>query len=260
MTNFDSVWLKLDRANQHIDNLEAEIGAYLRSNPYPVVTEDDPHSGKRVAKVGDEVTPVPSSIPLILGDAVHNIRSSLDHFAYAANPNPPRVDRVGFPIWSRDDIPTQESFEATAKGQMPTASPRLLQAVCALQPYRGGNSEHLWVINRLNNIDKHRLLVTAIGSYESVGFAAGARLPQLADWPKDFPAVIIRLRPADRCPVEPGTELFITDAFEEDEQLQFRFDVAFGEPQVVECEPVVPTLRRLLDEVKGLLERLIPLV
>jgi hypothetical protein len=261
MTNFDSAWLKLDRTKQHIDNLEAEIAAYLRTNPYPVVTEDDPQRGKRIAKVGDEVAPIPSIIPLILGDAVHAIRSSLDHFAYAANANPPDVTRVAFPIWSRDDVPTLEKFQAMAKGQMPTASQQLLQAVCALQSYRGGNGEHLWLINRLDVIDKHRLLVTAIGSYEAVGFDAAARLRGLADWTKHLPVTMLYLRPAVRYPLEPGTELFIADpaSFEKHEKLQFAFNVAFGEPQVVEGQPVVPTLRGLLDEVKGLLERLIPL-
>lgn len=159
MTPFDSVWLKLDRAKQHIDELEAAIIAFHRTNPYPIVTEDDRQRGKRVLKVKGELPPIPSNIPLTLGDAVHAIRTSLDHFAYAANPSPPDITRVAFPIWSRDDIPTAEKFQATAKGQMPTASQQLRQAVYALQPYRGGNGEHLWLINRLDVLDKHRVLI-----------------------------------------------------------------------------------------------------
>jgi hypothetical protein len=46
MTRFDSVWLKLSRAEQHIEDLEAAIIAFHRTNPYPIITEDDPQTGK----------------------------------------------------------------------------------------------------------------------------------------------------------------------------------------------------------------------
>jgi hypothetical protein len=86
MTNFQSVWLKLDRAKQHIDDLEAAISAFHRTNPYPIVAEDDPQTGQRTVRVGSNPAPIPSGIPLILGDTIHAIRASLDHFAFAANP------------------------------------------------------------------------------------------------------------------------------------------------------------------------------
>jgi hypothetical protein len=265
MTSFDSVWRKLDRAEQHVDDLETVIIAFHRTDPYHVIAEDDPQTGMRIAKVGSDPDPIPDAVPLILGDAIHAIRSGLDHFAFAANANPPDLTRVAFPIWSKDDIPTPERFQSAAKGQMPTASKQLLEAVWALQPYRGGNGEYLWLINRLDVIDKHRLLVTIGYSYEALTFDGAAMIREKADWTKNLPPMLISIRPMVRYPLEEGTELFsaapgVSDLFEQNADLKFTFHVAFGEPEILEGEPVVPTLRRLLDEVKGLLERLIPLV
>jgi hypothetical protein len=43
--------------------------------------EDDPNTGNRIYKVID-IPPIDDEIPLITADAVHNIRSALDHLAH----------------------------------------------------------------------------------------------------------------------------------------------------------------------------------
>src|SRR6266516_6097136 len=100
---FNSVWLKVSRAKQHIGELEAAIIAFHETSPYQVVTVDDPQTGKRVAMIGGEPAPIPHEIPLILGDAVHALRSSLDHFAYNAIPKP--TTDTAFPA-VRSGVPT----------------------------------------------------------------------------------------------------------------------------------------------------------
>jgi hypothetical protein len=45
-------------------------------------------TGRRTAKIGSEPQPIPPAVPLVLGDAIHALRSSLDYFAYAAIPTP----------------------------------------------------------------------------------------------------------------------------------------------------------------------------
>jgi hypothetical protein len=49
-SRFDHVRLKLDRAKQHIDDLEATTSALYRSDPYHVIIEDDPQTGNRTAE------------------------------------------------------------------------------------------------------------------------------------------------------------------------------------------------------------------
>jgi hypothetical protein len=76
------------------------------------------------------------------------------------------------------------------------------------------------------------------------------------------PVIPISIQPAARYPLRKGTELLAApvEVFEQQANLQFTFDVSFGEPQVIKGEPLVPTLSRLLDEVESLLQRLIPMV
>jgi len=250
----------MGRAKQHVDDLEAAIIAFHRTNPYHVIIEDDPQTGRRTAKIGREPAPIPDTVPLILGDAVHAIRCSLDYFAYAAVSAP--TDQTVFPVLRQSRVPTARELKTLVDGKVVGASKQLRQALYALQPHFGGHGEYIWLIHHLDLIDKHRLLVTIGIAYSSFIFDAAAMLRGLTDWTKDLPPMPIGLRPASRYPVQNGSALFTADPdfFEKHKDLKFTFDVAFGEPQILVGEPVVPTLRRLLDEVDGLLKRLIPLV
>jgi hypothetical protein len=256
---FGGVWLKVSRARQHIDNLESAIIAFHNTGPYEVVTVDDPQTGKRIARIGSEPAPIPDEVPLILGDAVHVMRSSLDHFLYAAIPNP--TQDTAFPVCRRG-VPTAAYWKSLVGGKTKGASKQLRQALLALQPFEGGCDHSVWLIDRLDLVDKHNLVLTTGVAYSAMTFDIAAFLRAQSHWTKDLPTFPISLRPADRYPVEKGTELFIADPadFEKHEGLKFSFDVAFGEPQALIGEPVVPTLRRLVVEVETLLKRLIPLV
>jgi hypothetical protein len=259
-SRFDHVWLKLDRAKQHVADLEATISEFYRSNPYHIIAEDDPQTGQRTAKIGPRPDPVPVAISLILGDAVHAIRTSLDYFAYAAVPVP--TDQTVFPVPRQRRVPTVRELKSLVDGKVAGASKQLRQALYALQPYPGGHGEYLWLIHHLDAVDKHRLLVTVGIAYRSFTFDIAAILRGVSEHTKNLPVVPLSLQPAERYPVQEGTPLFAADVdfFDKQKDLKFSFDVAFGEPQILVGEPVVPTLRRFLDEVDGLLKRLIPLV
>jgi hypothetical protein len=68
--------------------------------------------------------------------------------------------------------------------------------------------------------------------------------------------------PSDRhCPLEEDTELLIDapDA-EFNKKLQFSFDVALNEPQIVECEPILLFLAQMVDYVDNLILSFKPLL
>ena len=54
-------------------------------------------------------------------------------------------------------------------GQIRRASKQLRKALRDLQPYPGGNGEYVWLINQLDVIDKHRLLVTTNRAFQEWG-------------------------------------------------------------------------------------------
>jgi hypothetical protein len=219
-SRFDHVWLKLDRAKQHIDDLEATTSAFYRSDPYHVIIEDDPQTGKRTAKIGPRPDPIPNRIPLLLGEAVHAIRTSLDYFANAAVPTP--TDQTGFPVPRQSRVPTARELKSLVDGKVAGASKQLRQALYALQPYPGGHGEYIWLIHHLDAIDKHRLLLTTGIAYRSFTFDIAAILRGVSEQTQDLPVVPISLRPAEQYPVQEGTPLFVADPdfFDQQKDLQ----------------------------------------
>ena len=69
---------EIARANDHIGDLKSRIDAFNSQNPYAVVTERQPNTGDKVFRV-KIVQPVPDALCCIIGDAVHNLRSAIDH-------------------------------------------------------------------------------------------------------------------------------------------------------------------------------------
>jgi len=116
--------------------------------------------------------PPPPIIGLLVGDCVHNLRSALDHIVYALiSTNPAKPDgvpdtRTMFPI--RD---TREGYlhQVTKQRRIHGAPEAVATLIDSLQPYhaRDKGLDHtahpLWILDKLENIDKHRRLMLASG-------------------------------------------------------------------------------------------------
>jgi hypothetical protein len=154
---------KIKRAKKHVVDLKVELTAFKNAAPYAVGIENDPQTGELVYNV-TKATPVPVCIPILAGDAIQNLRCALDHLAYqlVCAPNggiAPNPKHTYFPILKgkRD--------KAACAGQMPGATDAVLQAILAMEPYEGGKGHEFWILERLNNTDKHRLLLTVGCAY-----------------------------------------------------------------------------------------------
>jgi hypothetical protein len=77
---FSGARLKIKRADQHIDELNAELTAFVKTDFCEFFVEPDPASKRPILKFHQTV-PTPESIPLIIGDILHNLRTSLDYVA-----------------------------------------------------------------------------------------------------------------------------------------------------------------------------------
>jgi hypothetical protein len=92
---------KLIRAREHIDSFK-EIVDSLGPHPYRIEEERNPRTGDRVFRlIGEGVLPtfrrrIPM-LPVIVGDAIHQIRSSLDHAVWQIA-KPPIEKVTAFPI------------------------------------------------------------------------------------------------------------------------------------------------------------------
>ena len=76
------VRLKIERAKKHINDLEADIRAFRGGNPYRVVTDEHPRTGDITYRLSI-TKDIPIEWSAIIGDFVHNLRSSLDLLACA---------------------------------------------------------------------------------------------------------------------------------------------------------------------------------
>jgi hypothetical protein len=240
--------LKIERAKEHIRELESEIREFLGSDPYAVVKHDEGAGGDLVYSLRAVKQP-PQRWALIIGDAVHNLRSSLDHLACAL------VMKNGGAVSSETMFPiaaTGKQFKAMLPARVKGASVNACKLIEGLKPYQGGN-DALWRLHRLDIADKHRLLFAVGSAYQAFFITLKMDVPW-QEAPVESPQ--IGIRPADRMfPLVDGAILFrIAAAAREggpyDDNPKFTFDIAFGEGEVVQGDPVIPTLHQLCSTVE----------
>jgi len=245
----DSILLKTKRAHKHVLDLETAYRTFGTTEPYPytVAFETDPNTGDRLYSLS-KVAPIPQDFALLIGDAINNIRSCLDHAVYAlvkvANRNAIKRRDAKFIIGdSPGDFKTK--FERVKPGLREDA----IKAIEGIQPYIGGAGEYLCHINGLANIDKHRLLLTIWGSCE-----AHSILPSQRQWVADFqgkdPAVFEGAFMGHRIsPLKVGDILLRVPKAEVEENMEFRLNIAFAEPQICKGNPVIESLHQMREVV-----------
>ncbi|MFP5432158.1 MAG: hypothetical protein ACLGIM_03440, partial [Alphaproteobacteria bacterium] len=105
-------------------------------------------------------------LALIVGDAVHNLRTALDHRTWEiVSPHcggPADLKKVQFPI-----AKSLEDLDKTFEAKMINKAPQnVIDAFGGIRPYRGGNEE-IVLIHDLDVMDKHKLLIPS-ASYASL--------------------------------------------------------------------------------------------
>jgi hypothetical protein len=268
MLSFDErkkhVSLKLLRAKEHLKGLELEIQDFFKTQPFKVGVKIDRETRKPTYFV-ESTTPVPDQISVIAGDLIQNLVTALDHLAYQlvckdTNDSPPKPNTIYFPI--AGDL---DKYNENKRRKMNGASEETINAIDALKPYKGGD-DLIWSLHALNNIEKHRLLLT-VGSH-----AAGIHLGQLMSqhlgdhFPDGAKAALESmnhfLMPADKgFPLTADFELY-TGAVDEqpNPKLEFRFNVALSEPGIIDGKPLFDTVNNFSTMVQEVVETLMPLL
>ena len=253
--SIDRIRVKIHRAKEHFGALEAELRAFLDAKPYVVGTKRDLEN-RRLIYYLVSVQDIPDRIAAITGDVIQNLRSALDHQAYAlfmvgpggTTGQSPR--HIYFPI--ADDA---QKYAAEAPAKVRGMRQDAIDAIDATKPYKGGN-DTLWILHRLNNVDKHRFVIMVGSAFRSLDIGAHAfelfksSFPQYAGAPTPHAFFLT----ADRMfPLKVGGELFIDGPnAEENREMQFRFEVAFGESGIIEGAPLVETLQGMGEVVDRL--------
>ncbi|MEX2228363.1 MAG: hypothetical protein WEB13_01875 [Dehalococcoidia bacterium] len=168
---FEGAWAKVKRAREHRDTLHAEILAtFAEPDQRPRVgTKYEQETGDHVVYVTymPDLSVLVERASLLFGDAIHNLRSALDHTVFElalinkhGQIKHPR--RLAFPITDSDEFWKREAYRL---GEL---SPDDAAVIKWYQPYEAlaragqplGARTQLGMIRDLDDWDKHRLLTT----------------------------------------------------------------------------------------------------
>lgn len=145
-------------------DLQEQVATWLVAAPPPrFVIEAEEADSTLIARLGD-VPQTPATWSLVLGDALHNLRSALDLLAWqaviAGGGTPGRS--TAFPVFRDNDNHRGDKGVTTA---LRGAPPGVVAFVRGLQPFNRCRSapvvlgDPLWQLHRLDIEDKHHLLV-----------------------------------------------------------------------------------------------------
>jgi hypothetical protein len=150
------------------------MARYAKGNPYRGERlprrnrKDNPDVWRFVLRITEQPR---EQVALSFGDAIHNLRTCLDHIAVAIVPSD-RKSHAKFPclntdIWRLDAAgdfvcgdEDRMSFEQRVRGMPPEAVAFILE----MQPYQAPQPQELAlsVLNRLDVADKHRRLIALV--------------------------------------------------------------------------------------------------
>lgn len=162
--SIEYVYMKTRRAEFHLKSAESQIRDWIKSKPYTIVEKDDRQRTQHIYIISRVA--ISEDIPLAVGDFLNCLRSALDQLAWGLVhlfPNTIPDEKVGgqivFPICRSD-----ESYET--KRSLFDRS--IHKALDSLQPNDRRNAmytHHLWKLDKLWNIDKHRTIPVNCGNW-----------------------------------------------------------------------------------------------
>lgn len=241
------IQLKLERAKKHFIDLKAEIDTFRSSDPYEIGTKHDPKTRELIYYIS-RANPFPISFSIITGDVIQNIRSALDHLAYhlvmvGSGGDIKLGERAYFPTATSPD-----KFENAVRRKVQGMRPDVIVRICQLEPYKGGKGHQFWVLNEINNIDKHRFLINVLTNISS-NFAntAFSAFSKETDWltneQRDFMAGIFLRHRTARILKEGDVLLRTPHESEVDENFKAMVEIAISEPEVIEAKPILLALQ-----------------
>jgi hypothetical protein len=158
---FNSSRLKIERANKHISDIDSLLQSVINSDFYALSVEKDTDSGENLLHATINEGLPAEEYALIIGDALHNLRSALD-FAYyetviLCGGTATRWTR--FPIRDTREQLVSRLDSALKKKQISLLVHFLI--LNSVKPYQTGNWA-LWTLDDWNITDKHQLLIPVL--------------------------------------------------------------------------------------------------
>jgi hypothetical protein len=157
---FGNAFLKIERANHHITDIDARITRSADRNGASLHMNAQSREQFVYFAMGDEM--LPADLGLIAGDAIHNLHSALD-IAWQAtvkrlSPEGFHPKHTKFPVsTTRDELETK----LVKTGKFEIASTTFRFMVDHVKPYEGGDAD-IVALHHLDIDDKHKLLIPIV--------------------------------------------------------------------------------------------------
>lgn len=155
---FNGAKTKVRRARHHIENLRTTFNEYVERQPCKLNTSAGSQGNLQLRAILNEE--IPEDLTVIAGDAIHNLRTSLDHATW---------ELVGLDGGVQDrylKFPTggsgQTDYNSYCRG-MKTPRDDTKEFFVALGAYKENHSI-LYALNELDNIDKHMIIVPVMSA------------------------------------------------------------------------------------------------
>jgi hypothetical protein len=214
-----------------------------------------------VFRVVGKTPKAPLVFSILASECVYHLRSALEHLVFqlvVAKTQAPPAFQSSFPIIGKGRMARRSwvtaptlyaSHTSRLKSEVSTTAERMINE---LQPYHRGaacQDDPLWMLNELNNTDKHRFLNVTVHGIYSYNVIVKARGQQIHG----------RLRPVVK--FEDGAELGSVQlpegAFLSDPDVsvdgQVFVEMAFDKVCAERLVPLIPRLSRLVDYVEGII-------
>lgn len=161
---FFDVELKIARARLHAQTLEQSIIDWTHESALSARAEyiDNQH-GYALILEPYKLPPLLEHWGLLVGDCIHNLRSSLDNLCFALakiHQDPPaKPKRIQFPIFDDQQRFASDSLARDTMRQIPAAAADLIER---WQPFNRGDQalverDALLRLSKLSNADKHQI-------------------------------------------------------------------------------------------------------
>lgn len=241
--------LKVKWAERHINTLinqSAPLSRDLyaitleRSRSVAILAEPDRFDLRFVPK-----EPIPEFFALIMGDTIHNLRSSLDHWAVGLVSELTQTKRdtsVYFPFSGEcKNLKTARGYGAIEKA-LANAADFIRDQI---QPCKDGKGYDLWAVTDLDNIDKHNFILPTVTIVKidkiNATFGRGNGMTDCGVRANATGPINL---------IRSDTPIAIQNNFETS------VEITFPKGGLFEDQPVIPTLRNLAKAVSETLNRL----
>ncbi|MFI5259468.1 MAG: hypothetical protein ACHQ01_07670 [Candidatus Limnocylindrales bacterium] len=231
---------KIERAKDHLSDLQAEVTQFLSRDPYGVIDEYDPETGENMVRARVSESP-PPRIAAIVGDLAHNLRSAWDYLArqlVLANHGTPRSG-TEFPIfWDPEAYKT--GFGRKVRGMSKDA----VGLIDRIQPhlFPDPTLHPLYAIHHLDIEDKHHdwLIVGCAVHSMAIGKGGGTiHFESLEIGGPQLFAPLIDGAELWRYKLGPRTDMNVNS--------EVAFTVAFDQAGVGKGQAVLPVCEHLIN-------------